>query len=146
MNLVFKYALTYPVVFAVVLWGNSIFMHYRITGNVIFTIMPVVGAMTMYLWIIFLADEFLHFLESYGLITFIIKKLKIFSFIIICLYAMVASALWLNGISLEPIITKTTKIISISNVNTGTFNYRRVTAAPWDNDMDNRNILLLIRA
>jgi tetratricopeptide (TPR) repeat protein len=142
MNLVLKYALTYPVVFAVVLWGNSIFMHYRVTGNIIFSIMPFIGAMTMYLWLIFLADEFLHFLGSYGPITSIIKKLKILSFVVICLYAIIASALWLNGISLEPVITQTTKIISISNVNTGTFHYRRLTVAPWHNAIDNRNILL----
>lgn len=142
MSLLLKYLATYPIVFAVVFWGNSIFMHYRIMGNVIFTVMPAVGALTMYLWAIFLADEFLHFLEGYAPITFVIKKAKVFSFMIICLYAILASALWLNAISLEPVVTKTTKIISISNVDTGTFNYRRVTAAPWDNGMDNWNILL----
>ena len=142
MNLFLKYLVTYPAVFTVVFWGYSIFMHYRIMENVIFSIMPVVGAMTMYLWIIFLADEFLHFLEGYGPITFIIKKLKIFSFIIIGLYAMIASALWLNGLSWEPVITKTTKIISLFTVNTGTFHYRRVSVAPWDHDLNTRNILL----
>ncbi len=142
MTLFLKYFLTYPVVFTVVLWGNSIFAHYRIIGNVIFTLMPLVAALTMYLWIIFLADEFLHFLESHGPILFMIKKLKIGSFILICFYALIASALWLNGISLEPVITKTTKIISISSVNTGTFNYRHLTVAPWDNEMATRNILL----
>lgn len=142
MTLFLKYFLTYPVVFTVVLWGNSIFAHYRIIGNVIFTLMPLVAALTMYLWIIFLADEFLHFLESHGPILFMIKKLKIGSFIMICFYALIASALWLNGISLEPVITKTTKIISISSVNTGTFNYRHLTVAPWDNEMATRNILL----
>jgi tetratricopeptide (TPR) repeat protein len=104
--------------------------------------MPLVAALTMYLWIIFLADEFLHFLESHGPVLFMIKKLKIGSFIMICFYALIASALWLNGISLEPVITKTTKIVSISNVNTGTFNYRHLTVAPWDNEMATRNILL----
>jgi tetratricopeptide (TPR) repeat protein len=142
MNLFLKYALTYPVVFTVVFWGNSIFMHYRIIGNALFTIMPVVGAMTMYLWILILSDQFLHFLENYGPVTFIIKKLKILSLIIIGLYAMIAAALWLNGISIEPLITKTTKIISISNVNTGTFNYRRLTIVPWDENMGTRDILL----
>jgi tetratricopeptide (TPR) repeat protein len=142
MNLFLKYVLPYPFVFTVISWANSIFAHYRIIGNVLFTIMPVVGAMTMYLWIIFLADQFLHFLESHGPVTFIIKKLKILSLIIIGLYAMIAAALWLNGISVEPLITKTTKIISISNVNTGTFNYRRLTIVPWDENMGTRDILL----
>jgi len=142
MNLFLKYVLTYPVVFTVAFWGYSTFMHYRIIGNVIFTLMPVVGAMTMYLWTIFLADEFLHFLEHSRPITFIIKKVKIISFIIICLYAIIASALWLNGISLEPVLTKTTKIISMSKVNTGTFNYCRVTVSPWDLDGGAKDIFL----
>jgi tetratricopeptide (TPR) repeat protein len=142
MHLFFKYVLTYPVVFTIAFWGNSIFMHYRIMGNILFTIMPVVGAMTMYLWIIFLADEFLHFLQDIRPLVFIIKKLKIFSFIMAGLYAMIASVLWLNGISLEPVMTKTTKILSISNVNTGAFNYRRLTLAPWENNMEHGNILL----
>ncbi len=81
MNLFLKYVLTYPVVFTVVFWGHSIFMHYRIIGNVIFTIMPLVGVMAMYLWLIFLADEFLHFLEHSRPITFVIKKVKILSFL-----------------------------------------------------------------
>jgi tetratricopeptide (TPR) repeat protein len=142
MKLILKYFLTYPVVFTIVFWANSIFTHYRVTGNAIFTIMPAIGAITMYLWIIFFADEFLHFLESYRRITFVIKKLKIVSFITVCLYAIMASALWLNGTSLEPVITKTTKIISISNVNAGAFQYRRLTVTPWDNAPDNMNILL----
>ncbi len=142
MKLVLKYFLTYPVVFTIVLWANSIFTHYRVTGNAIFTVMPVIGAITMYLWIIFLADEFLHFFESYRPITFIIKKLKIVSFMTVCLYALIASALWLNGTSLEPVMTKNTKIISISNVDAGSFHYRRLSVAPWDNAPDNMNILL----
>lgn len=142
MNLVLKYVLTYPVVFTIVFWGYSILKGYRIIGNVIFTIMPVVGAVTTYLWSIFLADEFLHFLQHSRPITFIIKKVKIFSFITICVYAIIASALWLNGISLEPVITKTTKIISIANVNTGTFNYRRVSVSSWDDGTGTKDIFL----
>jgi tetratricopeptide (TPR) repeat protein len=142
MNLILKYVLTYPVVFAVVFWGHSICMHNRIIGNVIFTIMPVVGAMTMYLWLIFLADEFLHFLEHSRTITFITKKVKILGFIIIGIYALIASALWLNGISVEPVRTKTTKIISMSKVTTGTFNYCRVTVGPWDADGGAKYIFL----
>jgi tetratricopeptide (TPR) repeat protein len=117
-------------------------MHNRIIGNVVFTIMPVVGAMTMYLWILFLADEFLHFLAHSRFVTFIIKKVKILSFITVCAYAVIASALWLNGISLEPVLTKTTKIISISKVNTGTFHYSSVTVSPWDDDTGGKYIFL----
>jgi tetratricopeptide (TPR) repeat protein len=142
MNLFLRYVLPYPFVFTVVSWANSISAHYRIIGNVLFTLMPVVGAMTMYLWIIFLADQFLHFLENHGPVTFIIKKLKILSLIIIGFYAVIAGALWLNGISIDPLITKRTKIISIANVNTGTFNYRRLTIAAWDENMGTRDILL----
>jgi len=142
MNLFLKYVLTYPVVFTVVFWGHSTFMHYRIIGNVIFTIMPLVGVMAMYLWLIFLADEFLHFLQHSRPITFVIKKVKILSFLIICFYAIIASALWLNGISLEPVMTKTTKILSMSNVDTGTFHYCRVTVSAWDADTGTKDIFL----
>jgi tetratricopeptide (TPR) repeat protein len=145
MNFFLKYFLTYPVVFAVILWGNSIFTGYRVMGNAIFTLMPLVAALNMYLWIIFLADEFLHFLESHGRVLFMIKKLKIGSFVIICFYALVASALWLNGISLEPVITKTAKIISLSSVNTGMLNYRHLTITSWDNESGTKNILLTDR-
>jgi tetratricopeptide (TPR) repeat protein len=70
---------------------------------------------------------------------------KIISLIIICLYAVIASALWLNGISLEPVITRNTKIISMANVNTGTFNYRRVSVSSWDNGTGTKDILLTDR-
>jgi tetratricopeptide (TPR) repeat protein len=141
-NPLFRYIITYAVVFSAIFWANSIFMHYRVVGNIIFTIMPIVGTVIMYLWIILLADEFLDLLGRYKLIASIIKKLKIGGFIIIVFYGMIAFALWMNRISYEPTIRKSTKIVSISDVDIGTGNYERITVKSWDNDNGNQNILM----
>jgi tetratricopeptide (TPR) repeat protein len=104
--------------------------------------MPVVGTIIMYLWVILLADEFMDLLASHSLMALIIKKVKIFSFIIIAFYGMTAFALWVNRISLEPAMTKKAKIISITDVDMGAINYRRLTISPWDDNTSPQNILL----
>jgi len=144
-NPFFRYWMTYAGVFSLICWANYIFTHYRVIGNMIFSIMPVVGTIIMYLWVILLADEFMDLLGNHGSIALIVKKVKIFSFIIIAFYGMTAFALWLNRISYEPTITRKTQIISITDVDMGAINYRRLAVSSWDNKMGTQNILLTYR-
>jgi len=141
-NPFFRYWVTYAGVFTLVLLANYTFTHYRVIGNIIFSFMPVVGTIIMYLWVILLADEFMDILGSHSSIAWIIKKVKIFSFIIIAFYGMTAFALWVNRISYEPATTKKTKILSITNVDMGAINYKSLTISPWDNKTGTQNILL----
>jgi len=142
MNPFCKYFLQYTAVFSGILWANYSFNQYKVVGNVLFSFFPIIGAVTMYLWLILLADDFVEVLKSHSKIASIIKKVKFFSFIIIALYGLMAIALWVNRISLEPVITKTTKIVSISYAHIGPINYSRITLKAWDKEKGARDVLL----
>ncbi len=142
-NPFFRYGATYAGVLALIFWANHIFEYYRVMGNILFSIMPVVGTIIMYLWLIFLADELMDLLGSHGSVARIIKKVKVSSLIIIAFYGMTALALWVNGISHEQAMTKKAKIISLTNMDMGAMNYRSLTiSSPWDNSRAPQNVLL----
>ncbi len=83
--------LKYVLVFTVIGWSNYIFRNYRVMGTLIFLLLPLVSTVIMYLWIIFLLDEFLYILKTSGPIRTAIGKIKYFSLIIIAIYATAAS-------------------------------------------------------
>ena len=89
---ILSYVRTSGVLFSLFLWANHIFLEYRVAGNILFAFMPIIGSITMYLWVILVADEFL-LLESSELISRIIKNLKHLCFGITILYGAMALAL-----------------------------------------------------
>jgi pentatricopeptide repeat protein len=140
-NPVFTYLWASGAIFSVLLWANHIFHDYRIIGNNLFAMMPIVTSVIMGLWLILLADELLCLLESSGTLSRIIKVVKILSFGIIILYGAMALALWVNGISHSPAITKKTKIHSAAAIQMGPVNYGHVTVTGWNGDGRPQKIL-----
>ena len=137
---ILSYVRTSGVLFSLFLWANHIFLNYRVTGNIIFAFMPIVGSVTMYLWVILVADEFL-LLEISERISRIFKNLKHLCSGIIIIYGAMALALWVNGMGHSPTVSKRTKIVSLSDINMGLQNYRHLTLASWDGDLNPRTIL-----
>jgi tetratricopeptide (TPR) repeat protein len=137
---IFSYVRTSGVLFSLFLWANHIFVNYRVFGNIIFAFMPIIGSITMYLWVILVADEFL-LLESSERISRIIKNFKHLCFGIIIFYGAVALALWVNGMSHSPSVSKRTKIVSLSDINMGLQSYSHLTIGSWDGDANPRTIL-----
>jgi tetratricopeptide (TPR) repeat protein len=94
----------------------------------------------MYLWIILVADEFL-LLEGSERISRIIRKLKHLCFGIAILSGALALALWVNGMSHSPTVSKRSKIVSLSDIDIGLQSYRQLTVTGWDADLNPRTIL-----
>ncbi len=138
---ILNYLRSSGVFFSIFLWANQIFLNYRVGDNSVFAFLPILASILMYLWVVLLADEFLLFMENFERISRIIKRLKILSFGLIALYGATALALWVNGMSLSPAVSKRTKIISSSVINLGLFNYGQVTIAGWDGDPGSKRIL-----
>jgi tetratricopeptide (TPR) repeat protein len=137
---ILSYIRTSGVLFSLFLWSNHIFLNYRVAGNIIFAFMPIMGSITMYLWVILVADEFL-LLESSERISRIIKNLKLLCFTISILYGAMALALWVNGMSHSPSVSKRTKIVSTWGIDMGPLSYSHLTIASWDGDLNPRKIL-----
>jgi tetratricopeptide (TPR) repeat protein len=127
--------------FSIFLWANHVFLEYRVSDNTLFAFLPILASILMYLWVVLLADEFLFLLENFERISWILKKLKLLSFGLIALYGAAALALWVNGISQSPAVSKKTKIISSSVINMGLFSYGHLTIAGWDGDPSPKKIL-----
>jgi len=137
---VLSYARASGVLFSLFLWANHIFLNYRVAGNIIFVFMPIIGSITMYLWVILVADEFL-LLENSDRISRIIKNLKHLCFAVAIFYGALALALWVNGMNHSPTVSKKTRIVSLSDVDIGLQNYRHLTISSWDGDLNPRTIL-----
>ena len=137
---ILNYLRSSGVFFSIFLWANHIFLHYRVAGSFIFAFMPIIGSITMYLWVILVADEFL-LLEGSERISRIIKYLKHLCFGIIILYGAVALAFWVNGMSSSPSVGKKTRILSGSDINMGLQSYRHLTIGSWDGDPNPKTVL-----
>ncbi len=135
----------YGGIIAVVSWSNYAFIKYRITGNAILSVLPDTGVFMLYLWIILFIDEFLYVLQSRNSLAVVIKKIKKVSFVIIAVYALMALALRINGISFLPTTTKLTKLIAISKPYRGSGNFGKMTVQDWNDANGRRNILLASR-
>jgi len=122
------------VFFSIFLWANHIFLDYRISDHAIFAFLPVLASLVMYLWVVLLADESLLVLDHFAGISRTLKKVKLLSFGLIAMYGAMALALWVNGISHSPAVSKKGKIISSSVVNLGLFSYSHLTIDGWDGD------------
>ncbi|MBI5967764.1 MAG: hypothetical protein HY882_07900 [Deltaproteobacteria bacterium] len=127
--------------FSILFWANHIFTNYRVGGKIIFAFMPMAGSIIMYLWLVLLADEFLLLLETSGPVSRIIKSLKLLSLAVIALYGAMALALWVNGISYSPAITKKAKLLSLSAIDMGLWSYSHFTITGWDGDPHGKKIL-----
>ncbi len=139
---ILNYLRSSGVFFSIFLWANQIFLNYRVGDNSIFAFLPILASILMYLWVLLLADEFLFFMENFARISPVIKRLKVLIFGLIALYGATALALWVNGMSLSPAVSKRTKIISSSVINLGLFNYGHLTVSGWDGDPHPKKILL----
>jgi tetratricopeptide (TPR) repeat protein len=137
---ILSYVRTSGIVFSLFLWANHIFLNYRVAGNILFAFMPIVGSITMYFWVILVADEFL-LLEGSERISRIIKYLKHLCFGIIILYGAAALALWVNGISPSPSVSKKTRILFLSDFNMGLQSFSHLTIGSWDGDSNPRTVL-----
>jgi tetratricopeptide (TPR) repeat protein len=137
---ILSYVRASGVLFSLFLWANHIFLNYRVAGNTLLAFLPIMGSITMYLWVILVADEFL-LLESSKGISRIIRVLKHFCFGVAISYGALALGLWVNGINHSPPVSKRTKIVSLSDVGIGLQSYRHLTVASWDGDSNPRTIL-----
>jgi tetratricopeptide (TPR) repeat protein len=137
---ILSYVRTSGVLFSLFLWANHIFLNYRIAGNILLAFLPIMGSITMYLWVILVADEFL-LLESSERISRIIRNLKHLCFAVAIFNGALALALWVNGMNHSPTVSKRTKIVSLSDVDIGLQSYRHLTIAGWEGDLNPRTIL-----
>ncbi|HSB30470.1 MAG TPA: tetratricopeptide repeat protein [Candidatus Sulfobium mesophilum] len=124
--------LMYGAIFALVGWANFTFVHYRIIGNALLSLLPDTGVFMMYLWIILLFDEFVYVLQSRNSLAVVIKNIKKVSFAIIAIYALIALALRINSISFFPTVTRSAKLIAISKPYRGSGNFGKMTVQDWD--------------
>ncbi|HXZ35424.1 MAG TPA: tetratricopeptide repeat protein [Thermodesulfobacteriota bacterium] len=134
------YVRTSGVLFSLFLWANHIFLNYRVAGNILLAFLPIMGSITMYLWVILVADEFL-LLESSERISRILRILKHLCFGVAIFYGALALGLWVNGMNHSPTVSKRTKIVSLSDVDIGLQSYRHLTITGWDADHNPRTIL-----
>jgi hypothetical protein len=135
----------YGAIFALVGWANYTFIHYRITGNALLSLLPNTGVLMMYLGIILFFDEFLYVLQSRNSLSVVVNKIKKVSVVIVAVYALMALALRINGISMLPTTIKLTKIIAISNPYRGSGNFGKMIVQDWDDTGGGRDILLASR-
>ncbi len=145
LNPFWKNAALYSFVFSIIAWANYTFMRYRVVENALFSLLPDAGTIMMYLWLILFFDEFLYILKSFDSLAVIIRKIKMFSFAFIALYALMAFALLINRTSITPVTIKSSKIVSLSSPRSGEFNYGKMTVEGWDDKSTTRNILLTSR-
>jgi tetratricopeptide (TPR) repeat protein len=137
---ILNYVRTSGVLFSLFLWANHIFLNYRVAGNMLLAFLPILSSITMYLWIILMADEIL-LLEGSERISRIIRNMKHLCFGMAIFYGGLALALWVNGMSHSPTVSKKAKIVSLSDVDIGLQSYRQLTIAGWDADPNPRTIL-----
>ncbi len=135
----------YGVIIAVVAWSNYAFIQYRITGNAIFSLLPDTGVFMMYLWIVLFFDEFLDVLQSRNSLAAVVKKIQKLSIIFVVMYALMALALRINGISFVPATIKSAKFIAISRSHRGSGNFGKMIIQDWDDTSLRRTILLASR-
>jgi tetratricopeptide (TPR) repeat protein len=139
-NPILSYVRTSGVLFSLFLWANHIFLHYRVAGNIQLAFLPILSSITMYLWIVLVADEFL-LLEGSERISRITRKLKHLCFGIAILCGALALGLWVNGMSHSPTVSKRAKILSLSDIDIGLQSFRHLTVTGWDADLNPRTIL-----
>jgi tetratricopeptide (TPR) repeat protein len=137
--------IVYSAVFTLVGWANFTFIHYRIAGNLLASLLPDTGVFMLYLWIILFFDEFLFILQSSSFLSMVVHKIKIVGFILIGFYAFAALVLLINGTSIAPIMIKSTKVVSISNAYLGSGNYGRMIVQDWDGTSGTKEFLLASR-
>jgi len=125
-NPLLRYACTYVFVFAGTIWSSYIFFRYRVAGNALFAIMPLVGIVTTYLWLVLVLDEWLYLLKGRESLRALIGGVKRISFGIIALYGFMALALWVNSAGHEPVIRRAAAVTSISDFDMGAMRYRSV--------------------
>jgi hypothetical protein len=140
-----KIIVLYGAIFTLIGWSNYTFIHYRITGNAFLSLLPDTGVFMMYLWIILFLDEFLYVLKSKNYLAVVVKKIKIVSFVIIAIYALMALALRINGISTLPTTIKFTIITEKSKPHRGSRNYGKMSVQGWDDTNGRRDFLLASR-
>jgi tetratricopeptide (TPR) repeat protein len=138
-----KIVVMYGVIIAIVGWSNYTFIHYRITGNAILSLLPDTGLFILYIWIILFIDEFLQVLQSRSSLVAIVSKIKKISVVIITIYALMACVLRINGISFVPTTTRSTKFISSSYRGPG--NFGKMIIQDWADTSRRRTILLASR-
>lgn len=137
---ILTYLRTSGVLFSVFLWANHIFVNYRVVGNIQLAFLPILSSITMYLWVILVADEFL-LLEGSERISRITRKMKHLCFGIAILCGALALALWVNGMSHSPTVSKRARILSLSDIDIGLQSYRHLTVTGWDANLNPRTIL-----
>ena len=128
------------VLFSLFLWANHIFVNYRVAGNILLAFLPIMGSITMYLWVILVADEFL-LLDSSKRISRIIRISKHLCFGVAISCGALALVFWINGITLSPAVSKRTQVLSLSDIHIGLQSYRHLTIAGWDGNHNPRTIV-----
>jgi len=139
---VFRYGVTYTAVFSALVWSHYAFSQSPGGGNALFTIMPIVGGLSLYLSVILFADEVVALFGRSGPVAFLVKGIKSASFAVVGLYGVLALGLWVNGFSGEPVIPVSTRILSISTVDLGVVRYRRLAVNGWGHDGRVQHLLL----
>ena len=122
-----KYYSRYVVIFGILFWADYSFLKYRILSNTFFYLLPIIGTITMYLWFVFISDEFLDVIKSRGKLVLIVKRVKRLSIIFIISYGLAALVLWINGISASPVRMTFGSVSSLEDTNLGLIRFQWAT-------------------
>ena len=88
----------------VVLWATYVVQVYRVRGNAVLAVLPVVGVVMAALWTVFLLSELLNVLNANDRLARVVKYIERGSLIVIGAYGVLAGLLWINGQSAGPVV------------------------------------------
>lgn len=132
----------YSTVFMVIIWSDFLFMRFRIPFFEHNAFLPETGTFLLYLWIILFLDEFLFILQSNNLLAAGIGVVKRASLVVVGVYALAALLLAINGISNQPVRSKTVRISEATNPYRRSWNYGKLLMDGWSTNGTRREILL----
>lgn len=132
-NPVRRYRWTYVAVALLLAFSTYSFSTYRVLGNGLVALLPVVGTIFGYLWAILLADELLGLFPSQQWVLRFVRHLKWWSLGLMGGYGLLALGLWANSASSAPLENVPARVTALRMVDLGPVAYRAViveTATP----------------
>ncbi len=138
---VYRYRWTYGAVALVLSFSTYSFITYRVLGNGLVVLLPIVGTVFGYLWAILLADELLDLFPTHSLFVCLIRWVKIGSLGLMGGYGVMALALWVNSVSSAPLVDIPARIMSIRTIDLGPVAYRAVRLEAVENTTRQQIIL-----
>ena len=113
----------------VVLWATYVVQVYRVRGNAVLALLPVVGVVMAALWTVFLLSELLNVLNANDRLARVVKYIERGSLIVIGAYGVLAGLLWINGQSAGPVVRQSARVLAITKSRFGPIRYTWWTVA-----------------